>query len=95
MPIFNPVGGGGGGGGGGSGLSQEDILRFLASLMVTDDGAFMRSNDGGFIKAYAVDPPLPLGTETDLLGVLSNLVVDDNGSFMRSNDGGFVLISEP
>lgn len=91
MPISNPVGGGDGGGG--TGLSQDDVLNILASLMVSDDGAFMRSNDGGFIKAYAVDPPLPLGAEADILGVLGNLVVDDNGVFLRSNDGGFILIS--
>ena len=93
MPIYNPVGGGGGGGGGG--LSQDDILSFLASLMVNDEGAFLRTDDGGFIKAYAVDPPLPLGSETDILEVLGNLSVGENGAFLRTADGGFILVAEP
>ena len=80
MPIRNPLLSEGGGGGS---LNQEDVFRLLSSLMVTDDGAFMRTDDGGFIFAIAPDPAIAPALQAFVLDALGSLVVTDIGTFMR------------
>lgn len=81
MPIYNPICSDGPGGGG---ISEDDLLRFLASLMVNDDGAFLRTNEGGFIKAYELEPGISPEVEAFILDSMGQLIVTDAGLFMRS-----------
>lgn len=81
MPIFNPTAAFGTGG---ASLDEEQLIAFLASLMVDDNGAFVRTNDGGFVKAYELQPSLPPDIEAFILDTMGSIVVTDIGTFVRA-----------
>lgn len=81
MPIFNPIAGFGSGG---ATLNEDQLLAFLESLMVDDHGTFVRTDDGGFIKAYDLDPGLTPELEAFILNSMGNIVVSEIGAFVRA-----------
>lgn len=92
MPISNPITGAVSAAASSLyGVSPEDLLRVLASLMVNNDGVFIRTTDGGFYRAYELDPPVSPAVEAQITQALQQIMTANNGAFMRSNDGGFIL----